>query len=345
MIKWAVTADWHLTMRPQDSYRWKFLEWLTGYVAKKKVKRLFVLGDITDDKDRHPSELVNRLVASLTEGMVAHGCRVYIVRGNHDATDPEMPFFSFLNVAHGILFVSRPVGLCLDGVNVMMIPHGTLASCSISPRADLVLMHDIVRGARVAGRALNSKWNAADLVSPRRKRCVLSGDIHWPQKVRGVEYVGAPYPIDFGDDYDARVLVGFGSEWKSVTTPRFRKWMVDLRSGQALGQALPDAKSGDMVRIRVWLERRDYDSWAAIRQSVLEEAGEMSLVVGSLELFPLGQAVSLAPKSTKASAGRMVIDPVKQLRHYIREQEIPEDVASVGCRLVESVRETERGKP
>ena len=336
-LKWAVTADWHLTMRPQDSYRWEFLKWLVGYIVKERIGRLFILGDITDDKDRHPSELVNRLVTALTEGIVPHGCRIYIVRGNHDATDPSVPFFGFLNVASEISFINRPTRLCLNGVNVMMIPHGTLASCSISPRADLILMHDIVRGARVANRVLDVGLNAADLVSSRRKRCILSGDIHWPQKVHGVEYVGAPYPIDFGDDYDGRVLVGFGNKWKSVATPRFRKWMADLRSGQTLGQALPDAKSGDMVRIRVWLKRRDYDSWAAIRQSVLEEAGKMSLVVGSLELFSLGQAVSLSSKSDGASTKRMAVDPTEQLRRYVHEQKIPKDVAAVGCRLVRLV--------
>ena len=50
-----ITADLHLTSRPNDSYRFDFLNWLPKKIKEHKIQTLLILGDLTDQKD-HLSE-------------------------------------------------------------------------------------------------------------------------------------------------------------------------------------------------------------------------------------------------------------------------------------------------
>ena len=75
-MKIGITADLHLTDRPEDEYRWKAFdhvvrESLTSYGAQE----IYLLGDILDRKDRFPARLLNRLDNTLGGAAANTKCR------------------------------------------------------------------------------------------------------------------------------------------------------------------------------------------------------------------------------------------------------------------------------
>ena len=89
-----VTGDWHFSDNPRDDYRHAYMKKLMRLIKRKKVNNLIVLGDLTEEKDRHSAWLVNQVVLHFAE--LSQLCKIYILRGNHDYVDPDTPFFSFL---------------------------------------------------------------------------------------------------------------------------------------------------------------------------------------------------------------------------------------------------------
>ena len=86
-----ITSDLHLTDRVQDEYRWEIFPWLKKQAKKHEVSRIYILGDITDAKDRHSAALVNRIADGFW-GLSMH-TPLYVVIGNHDYdTDPTRPW-------------------------------------------------------------------------------------------------------------------------------------------------------------------------------------------------------------------------------------------------------------
>ena len=106
-----ITSDLHLTDRARDEYRWELFPWLIELVEETGSDEVLILGDLTDAKNNHSAELVNRMVKELTN-LPAH---VYVLKGNHDYVDPDQPFFGFLNEIPGVRFVTHPEMLpCLQ---------------------------------------------------------------------------------------------------------------------------------------------------------------------------------------------------------------------------------------
>jgi hypothetical protein len=77
-------------------------------------------------------------------------------------------------------------------------------------------------------------------------------------------YVGAPYTVDFGDNYQARVLLIDGGKVTSIPYEGPQKRLVECGSTPPLN--VKQFNDGDLLKIRVKLERREYDQWAEIRE-------------------------------------------------------------------------------
>ena len=60
-----LTADWHLTDKPLDEYRWDFIPWLGKQLKDKKIDVLYILGDLTEKKDKHNAIFLNRILCSI----------------------------------------------------------------------------------------------------------------------------------------------------------------------------------------------------------------------------------------------------------------------------------------
>lgn len=305
-----LTADLHFSDKPRDAYRFEFVPRLLSMIREHGVKFLIVLGDLTEEKDRHRAWLVNKVSDCLEE--LSDACHVIILRGNHDATDPTCPFFQFSRHFNydRVLWINEP----------QILHNPVLGDCCYLPHTNhyerdwkalkkrfkdcsYIFAHATFKGVKV-GSAPPLDGIPAD-VFPRSAR-VFAGDIHAPVKIGSVEYVGAPYLVDFGDDYEPRVvLLDGGKAVKSIPCEGRQKRLVVVDSVEEVSQALAD-HAGDVVRVRVRTASADFhDSWATVRDQV-EEACRRSgcdlnsvqpIITDSVEASSVGSASSRSART------------------------------------------------
>lgn len=204
-MNWIVSSDLHLTDKPQDDHRWGIFDFLAKQQKKHRIKGCLLLGDITDEKDGHSATLVNRMIDGLTKLEPP----VYILKGNHDFIDPSNPYFQFLNWVDGIHFITQSEQVT---PGIFAVPHQPSqrsfddAVSHIDHNMGIVLLHGLFEGAiSETGQRLSGLSTVK--LAARKPRLVLAGDVHKPQQVGIVTYVGAPYRIKFGDNYTPRVLL------------------------------------------------------------------------------------------------------------------------------------------
>ena len=298
-MTWLISADLHLTDRPRDSYRFGLFKWLAIQQQKYNVTATFILGDITDRKDSHPSALVNRTVDELL-GLKPP---IFILKGNHDYISPTNPFFRFLSYVEGIEFISEPTVLREFGV--AMLPHqpdqaSFDRACEIIPhKAAGVMVHELFTGA-IAETGSHLSGLSASAIDFYKPLGVWAGDVHRPQTVNCgamVTYVGSPYPVRFADDFTPRVLLVKNGVEQNLYYPSLRKWMLKVRDADEILNN-EDLFKGDHVKLTVTLAREEVVEWAAHKQRVLDACKELGL-----EVFGIDLEVSSASKRERPRVG------------------------------------------
>ena len=97
MSRLLLTSDWHFSDNPRDAYRFGAVERIRQIGVEHDVDHFYILGDLTDFPDHHSAAFTNQVVDTLSK--FAEHCHVTIIRGNHDASDPAIPFFRFINAS------------------------------------------------------------------------------------------------------------------------------------------------------------------------------------------------------------------------------------------------------
>ena len=321
-----VTSDLHLTDNPRDEYRWGIFLWLREIAKKKGVGALLILGDITDAKDRHSSVLVNRVVEELTS-LTSAKIEVWVLRGNHDGIDPARPYFRFLQHVPDIHFVYEPTTV----MDTLLLPH------SRDPRTDWhelefnhyrwLLAHATVTGVQ----AENGQQLAGvprDLFSSAR--AVLSGDVHVPQTIGNITYVGAPYPIRFGDSFAPRVILFRNEEHvEDLHYPCLRRLMVNVTGTDLIADG--EMRAGDQVKVRVHLSRAEALNWEKHRETVRWTVEESGAELHGIELIVDRQPERKAnPTPVRGSASDSEL-----LKEFCEREQLDTDTTEMGELLLE----------
>lgn len=347
MRRVIVTADLHLTANPRDEYRWGVFDLLRELAEGHDDVRFVILGDLTDAKDRHPSRLVNRVVTSVER--LAECGKVYILAGNHDYIERRECFFAFLNSLPGVRFIhSEPRVLRWGRRRVLFLPHmpGTAVGeieTALRPHNattgdlepfDLVFMHQTVEGS-VASNGVRLGGLPRELFAPHG--LVLSGDVHVPQRVGPVEYVGSPYPVRFGDEAECRVVVltlGRKVLKNSVSTVRRFPARVFIRVNgiSRAKRALSRLKSGDQAKIELRL-RPGRAATAEDVASLRAFASEAGVEVVSLAVTQ--EKPEDVEGLTEEQERHKPPDKLELLRDYCRRRRLRPRVAAVGRELLE----------
>ncbi|KKL89649.1 hypothetical protein LCGC14_1912620, partial [marine sediment metagenome] len=229
-----LTTDLHLSEKTEDQYRFDLFPWIIKHF-RNKVDTVIILGDLTDRKNYHADFFVNKVVDCIRS--LAKHFNVYILCGNHDYdVDPTQPFFGFLGKYTNVTYISTPTIYH----NRLFLPHSRkpgkdwgILSKSEMGSVDIIFMHQTFRGSvSESGRVLEG-------ISSRRFQrfeCpIFSGDIHVPQQLGPITYVGCPYHIHYGDKFEPRVLLlNRRFETQDVQFPAPRKFMLDLNHGKDL---------------------------------------------------------------------------------------------------------------
>ncbi len=331
-MTWLISSDWHLTDRPRDAYRFGIFPWLARMQRLYGTTATFILGDVTDQKDKHSSALVNALVDGMTE---LHP-PVYVLMGNHDFIDPANPFFRFLSCVEGLHFVTEPTWL--EEHKVALIPHQPdqvafdKACKIIQPKARAVLCHATFEGA-IAETGARLTGLRASLVSQLApKAMVVAGDCHAPQKlVNGVIYVGAPYRVRFGDTYRPRVLLVKNGKQDDLYFPCQSKRTLRIKNHEELLHN-EELHRGDQVKIVLELAREEAVEWATKKQQVLATCKKLGLEVFGCEAqISSGKQQDCSTVTPKSKA------PKDVLLAFCKSENVASVIKRTGLELLESV--------
>lgn len=325
-MTWLITTDIHLSDRPKDAYRFKLFNWLAKKQIEHKVTATFILGDITENKDKHQSTLVNRTI----DGFRMLKPPVYILRGNHDGNDPDWPFFRFMNGIEGLKFVIKPTKFNLLEGPVAMIPHCRTQAlfdeaCQIIPaKAAGVMLHNTFEGAlaetgaRLAGlRASPAAFNDA--------AGVWCGDVHRPQQQGAVTYVGSPYHVRFGDRFTPRVLLVSGTPDevadRALHFPAPRKWALKINDAITIASMAEEQKllPGDQVRLEVQLAREEVVEYTEIKRHILKACAKAEVEVYGVNMKVIGSS----KQGNAEISERTLLDKADVFEAFCKKEKIP----------------------
>ena len=333
----VLIADLHLTDNPADEYRWGLFPWLQDKIRQLPggTKTGIILGDLTDAKDRHSAKLVNRVVDNIV-GLYRAGLQsIIILRGNHDGLDDSVAYFEFLKHFPYIDVITKPVIQRLDLRNVAFLPH------TRKPAQDWALielgsvpyifMHATVEGAEAeTGRALTGDQSINFLQDYKAK--IYSGDVHVPQKIGNITYVGAPYPIRFGDKYKGRVLVLDGTKQYEWNYEAPQKRVIRISNLDDLKTKI-QANHGDQVKFEVMLGKESLHDWPQITSAVNKWCVTNGVTLSGTQLV---KKAGLKLKNREPSVAPLTSDDA--MKKYIGKSQIGEERAKVGLKLLKRAK-------
>lgn len=277
-------TDLHLTEKKEDWYKWEIFEWASSIISKNSIDELFILGDIFDKKDRHPSELLNKLIKNLGKFQ----CPIKILMGNHDYIKNEHPFLEFLGSLPNIKWIGTPTYLNFGNCKTLWLPHSRTPELDwenlVTKSLDIIFMHQSVIGSVVSNFAeMNHGLNAAYLTA-KTDALIISGDIHVPQLVNGVYYIGTQYPVSFGDNYKPRaIILNDKKEITELYLETIKKLVISISSDTKELDTFKIRKN-DQVKIIVNLFDSELSDWKKIKDFCIERILEKEAILTDIKI-------------------------------------------------------------
>jgi hypothetical protein len=317
-----LVADLHLDDNPLNEYRWKVFDSIVAH----KPKHVFILGDLCHKKDRHSALLVNRLTNTLS-WLVNQHIRVTILCGNHDEPLKGPPYWYFLNNIPYLNFVVKPTAM---NDSLLLLPHSNDPTEEWS-EVDLshykgVFMHQPVSGADLGnGMKINTSY---ELNFPEDIH-VYSGDLHFPQRVRGVEYIGTPHPVAFGEHHVYRMLL-VNDAWELVHQIELHppeKYTITVHSIEEL-QAM-NLQQGDQAKIEFVLPAARVEQWPVEQAAITAWANTTGVTVAAVKT-----KVETTPDGSDVPNNNFLL-PIDVLVGFADAEGIEEPLLITGYNLLE----------
>lgn len=293
--KVLMVSDLHFTDKPKDEYRFSVFPWIKEEARKRNIKSLFILGDITDEKDNHSNRLINRIIDNYAD-LVENDFSIFTLMGNHDYIDEKVPALRHLNHFMNCAFIHTPRAYKLADKNLLFLPHSkhplkdwvNLKNITIPPQeADYIFMHQSVSGSLSSSGQEMEGIPAVYFKIQGFNGHVYSGDIHVPQTLgRHITYVGSPYHVHFGDNFTPRGMIldlktGVTEDIYLTGVPK--KVTVVINTPEELESL--DLISGDQVKVRVQIKKHDLADWKDYRDKVKTICQKLRLDLHGVELL------------------------------------------------------------
>lgn len=281
-----ITTDIHLTEKPEDQYRFELFTWIKEKFGNG-IEQVYILGDLTDRKNYHADWFLLKVHHYLTE--LACHYEVRMIKGNHDYDQSDQhPFFAFLNDIEGLDYLINPD---VDKKGVLYLPHSRdpkrdwkILEPNRNRPGDLraIMMHQTFDGAISES---GYKMSGMDWRQFEKWKCpIYSGDIHKPQQLGPITYVGSPFHIRYGDKFKPRcILVDKNFEpIEDVQFPAPRKMVIEIEDTSDL--RMLKMKRGDMAKVKLYLPRSSFGTWPNKRDRIRSIARKRGLKLHSITL-------------------------------------------------------------
>ena len=226
-----VLTDLHFTDDFLDYYKKSLCDkYLTTFYLENSVNRIIILGDLTEKKDNHSSKLVNYVVEFISL-LTTLSHKVVILKGNHDYIDSDKPYFKFLQYIPNVCYICDIPKNNDKYIHEkeLFLPHTKTPIEDWKDidfnKYDRIFMHQTITGAKASNDFALKGGLPSDYFSTFKGK-VYSGDIHTPQIINNVTYIGSPYPIYFNDTFIGRYLILEGDEEKFIELPNIKKEYV-----------------------------------------------------------------------------------------------------------------------
>lgn len=337
-MKIILTADIHLSEKGEDQYRFDFLE----HLVEVPVDAVLILGDFTDSKDFHSAKLVNLALQHLKD-LCDSGKDVYLLQGNHCYRDPQYPYWEFLNELqlsqHGtIRYISSHERLMLGGKTIACFPHceTLVEDLENHEKADMAVMHLTVGGS-IASNGFKLDGLSASWLSEcfSETTWAFAGDIHVPQKVGPVEYVGSPYHVKFGDNYDPRYII-FDLKAETYTSVPYtaspKKSVLRVESLKELDKALKNLRENDRAKVEMFLPRSEFSMWESMKKDIQERFREKKVELHGCELKI--ERPEEKKEAKKESVTKVNPDVFQQ---YCKNEKLGKQTISIGKDILKQV--------
>lgn len=357
------TSDIHLTDRYADEYRFGVFNKLRQVARDEGATVIALLGDITDAKGGHSAALVNRITREIDS--LSREFEVYILKGNHDYTEEHLPFFGFLDLLPNVRFISDPELLDVGGTKVLALPHahgtstsrhGEAGGSQGSPNVltgskvtgmvdaggyEMIWIHNTVRGSLMAnGRVMENHGVDLCPTEPRRHTGlyegaqvpIIAGDVHVPQEVGPVTYLGAPHPVCFGDNWLPRFGLWDNGEMRFIPIDAVQKHSIEIVGPSAVEGALDDVGGGDQVKVVVRLTRDDMAQWQQIREDLFAQARRANASIESCAMQCLEETF-LPDEVVPVEVARLSVR--ETFDQYVQENMVSDLLAATGRRILE----------
>jgi len=332
MINLLVTGDLHLTDDPANEYRHSFMRELWSIAKQRQPDGIVILGDLTQEKDRHSASLVNRVVDHIDA--LASVAPVVILEGNHDYADEGSPFFAFLSRIPDCTWV----GAITDGADI----GKQFKSCLFLPHTrrykedwkdvdfeafEICFAHQTFTGASIGfGRQLEG----VPLEYIPARASVVSGDIHVPQSLGPVIYAGAPYTINFGDEYTPRLLsIDLpNGRVRSIGVGTFPQKRLVVVGGI---EELPTAgfNERDIVKVRIRVD--DMGTWHSTKKAIEEWGQEHGLTIQRKEPILEHKAIKRRIKIKESKQS----DDHELVEQYGKRHDLDDKTIDMGLAIME----------
>ena len=248
---------------------------------------MVIAGDLTDAKDYHSAQLVRRVVDNilLVRRSLGNGGRVEILMGNHDYLKRGHAFFAFLSQFEGVRFITEPCddGL-LEGPLALFLPHTKTPVADWSgmdlSHYSYVFMHQTAPGSVASN---GQKMDGETLPSLKGPK-VYSGDIHVPQAIGDIEYIGSPYHVHFGDRFKPRaVFIDRRGRPDDMHFETISRMTLKVDSLRALKRQ--QLRAGDQIKLRVQLSASEKHEWLRIKREAIEWLKQQQVELHDIELL------------------------------------------------------------
>jgi DNA repair exonuclease SbcCD nuclease subunit len=309
-------------------------------IREEKAKTLLICGDLTDKKDRHPSELVNRTVRVIRDlQRDCPGVEIVILTGNHDWLKGGEEYFRFLNSLEGVRFITEPREDEKDvkGPSALFLPFTKnplkdWAGIDFQ-HFDYVFMHQTVKGSITSnGQAIE---RGDELPNLRDAGKVYSGDIHVPQVMSTpwgkIEYIGSPYHVHFGDDFQPRaILLEKGGRAVDLHFKSIRRVSAKVKGVDDLCMSAIFWGPGDQVKVTVKLTEAEKHEWSRIRR----ECGEV-LKRAKVEVHGLSLEVEKSERRTHNEVARTKHSPEQAVLSHVEAEALTPDAFDAAMEVIE----------